>query len=75
LKLNGWQRIWVILAASWLLFVIFRLLDWMIVQGHTLDNKDWGAVILALIAPFGVYIFVLLARRLALWIIEGFRGA
>jgi len=75
LKLNGWQRIWVILAVPWLLFVLFRLFDWVFVQDFTLDASDWGFMILLLIAPFGVYIFVLLARRLALWVIEGFRGA
>jgi len=75
LKLNGWQRIWVILAVPWLLFVLFRLFDWVVVQGWALDANDWLTMILLLIAPFGVYIFVLLARRLALWVIKGFRGA
>ena len=74
MKLNGWQRIWVILTVPWLLFMIFRLLHWVVVRGRTVDIETAGQILLALIAPFGVYILVLLARRLALWVIDGFRN-
>ena len=75
MKLNGWQRIWVILAVLWLLFVILRLLNWAFYYGFAPDKDAWELIILALFAPFGVYILVLLARRLTLWVIKGFRGA
>jgi len=73
MKLNGWQRIWVILAVPWLIFVILRVLDWVVVRDRSIDNKTGGEMLLYLIAPFGVYILVLLTRRLTLWVIEGFR--
>jgi len=75
MKLNGWQRLWVVLTSLWLAFVIYRLLVWSVIKGRGLDlGEDWGVLIFALLAPFGIYVIALVVRRTALWILGGFRG-
>lgn len=73
-RLNGWQRLWVIFAVPWLVFVVARILIWLVVKDHDLDWESGTTIVLSLIAPFGVYILVLFARRMTLWVIEGFRN-
>lgn len=74
MKLNGWQRLWVILTVPWLAFVMYRAFLWVVVNDRGLVNEAGGHMLLSLIAPFGVYVLVLVARRLALWVVDGFRG-
>ena len=72
-RLNGWQRLWVIFSVPWLVFVIARMLKWLVVKGHDLNRGNGTTIVLSLIAPIGIYILVLVARRTILWVIEGFR--
>ena len=68
-KLNGWQRLWIVVTVPWLLFVVARMVEWLVVKGYKLD----GEIVLYIIAPFAVYVLVLVTRRIVLWVIEGFR--
>lgn len=73
MKLNGWQRLWILVTVPWLVFVIYEILIWLVVKGHSLDWENGVMMAVSLIAPFAVYIVVLIARRAVLWVIEGFR--
>ena len=73
-RLNGWQRLWVVASVLWVVFWIGAALNWVVVERHDFSNQDVGIFTLFLIAPLGVYVLVSVARRIALWVIEGFRN-
>jgi len=77
-NLNGWQRLWVLLSAIWLV-VVFGL---VVVDAKSEDaftfillilNQFWESLLLWLISSLAVYFLAWGGWRVVVWVWRGFK--
>lgn len=77
MKMNGWQRLWVVASVCWAAFWLYRIAEGIWKFGF--GEKDFALVVaillcIAVIPPIGIYtaaIGLLLVYR---WVAAGFKA-
>ena len=70
LKLNGWQRLWIVICLAWFVF------DWLTVDPdvQSLLNADGETLLFVaatfLVPPIALYVIGMIGA----WVVTGFRG-
>jgi len=73
MKLNGWQRIWIVISCAWAGYWVYAFIVAMNRFGWTNDAPEAIGLFLAwtLIPPLLLYG----AGLVVVWVLRGFRGA